>query len=222
MVEFCDDGGAEMAAGTSTAGRRWVTRFLLVALLGGALVAAVAAVTYATGVWGSLSSADRAQAKQAIVGYELAKASVRLPGMVGKRLTKRDKAVLQARFRREIARYATGPALAWGEDWDYPAALREDEWDTRELVGVSGRIAYWDVRPQGPGGDFRVRAGVEKRYKVIAWDAADRRAVPKRDWVTGVIVYDYTLRKVAGAWKVADSAWWRFYDPATGQLGTGP
>ena len=211
-----------MAAGTFKSGRRWVTRILLVALLGGALVAAVAAVTYATGVWGSLSRDDQAQVKQTIVGYELAKASVREPGMVGKRLTKRDKAALQARFRREIARYSTGPALAWGEDWDYTAALREDEWDTRELIGVSGRIVYWDVRPKGPGGDARVRAGVEKRYKVVAWDAAARRAVPKQDWVTGVIVYDYTLRKVDGTWKVVDSAWWRFYDPATGQLGTGP
>ena len=40
--------------------------------------------------------------------------------------------------------------------------------------------------------------------------------------MTGVIVYDYTLRQVGGAWKVADSTWWRFYDPATGRLSTGP
>jgi hypothetical protein len=33
---------------------------------------------------------------------------------------------------------------------------------------------------------------------------------------------DYTLRQVDGAWKVVDSTWWRFYDPATGQFGTGP
>ena len=100
--------------------------------------------------------------------------------------------------------------------------MLEDEWDTRELIGVTGRIVYWNVRPRGLSGDARVRAGVEKRYKVVAWDAASGRAVPKQDWVTGVIVYDYTLRQVGGAWRVADSTWWRFFDPATGQLNTGP
>jgi hypothetical protein len=67
-----------------------------------------------------------------------------------------------------------------------------------------------------------VRAGVETRYETIAWNAAAGHAVPKQDWVTGVIVKEHTLRQVDGAWKVADSATWRFYDPATGQLGTGP
>ena len=210
-----------MATGTSRA-RRWITRIVFVGLFAAAVAAAIAAVTFATGGWGRLSDAEQAEARRTIVGYELAKASVRRPGMVGQKLTKRDKAVLQARFRRELARYSTGPALAWGEDWDYPAALREDEWDTRELVGVSGRIVYWDARPKGLSSDLRVRAGVEKRYKVVVWDGAAGRAVPKQDWVTGVIVYDYTLRQVDGAWKVADSTWWRFYDPATGQLGTGP
>ena len=210
-----------MATGTSRA-RRWVTRLILVGLFAAAVAAAIAAVTYATGGWGRLSDAEQAEARRTIVGYELAKASARRPGMVGKKLTKRDKAVLQARFRRELARYSTGRALAWGEGWDYPAALREDEWDTRELVGVTGRIVYWDVRTKGLSGDCRVRAGVEKRYKVVVWDGAAGRAVPKQDWVTGVIVYDYTLKQVGGAWKVADSTWWRFYDPATGQLSSGP
>ncbi len=210
-----------MAAGTSRVGL-WVTRIVLVGLLAAAVVAAVAGITYATGVWGPLSDDLQAQARRAVAGYELAKASVRPAGMIGKKLAKSDEATLQTRFRHELARYATGPALAWGEDWDYPAALREDEWDTRELVGVTGRIVYWDARPKGLGGDIHVRAGVETRFKVIAWDAAAGRAIPKQDWVTGVIVNDYTLRQVDGTWKVVDGTWWRFYDPATGRLTTGP
>jgi hypothetical protein len=206
----------------SSAGRRWITRILLIGLLAAAAVAVAAAVTYATGLWGSLADTEQAQVRRAIVGYELAKASVRPASMVGRRLTKSDKAALQARFRRRLARYSSGRALAWRDGWDYSAALREDEWDTRELVGVSGRIVYWDVLRKGWGGDVHVRAGVQKRYKVVTWDAAAGRAIPKQDWVTGVIVYEYTLRRVGGAWKVADSAHWRFYDPATGQLNTGP
>jgi hypothetical protein len=142
--------------------------------------------------------------------------------MVGKKLTARDKAQFQARFRRELARYATGAALAWGAGWDYPAALREDEWDTRELVGVSGRVVYWDDAHGDVQGLAHVKAGVETRFKVIAWDAEAGRATPAQDWVTGVIVYDYTPREVDGVWKVDDSTWWRFYDPSTGRFSTGP
>ena len=69
---------------------------------------------------------------------------------------------------------------------------------------------------------MHVKAGVATRYEVIAWDAAAGRAIPKQDWVTGVVVKDYILRQADGAWKVADSATWRYYDPTNGQIGTGP
>jgi len=203
--------------------RHWVRRILLIASFSCAVVAAAAAVTYAIGLWGTPVPGDvQAQVKRAIVGYELAMASERPSGLVGKTLSNNDKAALQARFLRRLDRYATGPARAWGDTWDYAAALREDEWDTRELVGVTGRIVYWQGPRREADGEVHVKAGVATRYKVIAWDAAAGRAIPKQDWVTGVVVKDYILRQADGAWKVADSATWRYYDPANGQLGTGP
>ena len=48
------------------------------------------------------------------------------------------------------------------------------------------------------------------------------RAVPHKDWVTGVSVNRYTLREADGVWKILGSEHWRFYDPVTHQLGTGP
>ena len=201
--------------------RSWPARIFLVSLLGCG-VAALVGITCGTGVWGAPTVNEQAEMKRAIIGYELAKASQRPAGMVGKTLAKADKAALQARFLRRLERYATGPALAEGDTWDYAAALREDEWDTRELVGVDGKIVYWRHARRLIGSEAHVKAGVAKRYQVVAWDSQASRAVPKRDWVTGVIVNDYTLRQVGGVWKVADSTWWRFYDPATGQLGTGP
>ena len=115
MVGILGGWTADVATGTSRA-RRWITRIAFVGLFAAAVAAAIAAVTYATGGWGRLSDTEQAEARRAVVGYELAKASVRRPGMVGKKLTKRDKAVLQARFRRELARYSTGAALAWGKE----------------------------------------------------------------------------------------------------------
>jgi hypothetical protein len=194
----------------------------LVGLLGAAVVVAVVGVTDATGFWGSLSGRTQAQLKQAVVRYELAKASMRPARMIGKKLTRADKAALQTRFLRRLDRYATGRARSEGDTWDYAAALLEDEWDARELVGVTGRIVYWDDAQKDLQGDVHVKAGVQERHKVVVWDAAANAADPAQDWVTGVIVYDYTLREVDGAWKVADSSWWRFYDPNTGELGTGP
>lgn len=56
----------------------------------------------------------------------------------------------------------------------------------------------------------------------MKWDANAQRAVPQPDWVTGVTVWEYTLRKTGGDWKVVDRTHWRFYDPATDTLNTGP
>jgi hypothetical protein len=214
-------GGGGVASGSAIMRRR-VTRILLIALLGAAVVAAAAAVTYATGVWWPLSAGTQAQVEQAIVGFESARSSERPAGMVGRRLTKADRAALQARFLQRLQRYATGPALAWGDTWDYAAALRDDEWDARELVGVSGRIVYWDGPRGGLGGRAHVKAGVERRYQVVTWDEASGKAVPQQEWITGVVVKDYALRRVDGVWKVADTSTWRFFDPATGRLSTGP
>jgi len=67
-----------------------------------------------------------------------------------------------------------------------------------------------------------VRTGVEQRYRVVTWDAKAGQAVRHNDWVTGVSVNNYTLKESSDGWKVLSSNHWMLYDPATGQLGTGP
>jgi hypothetical protein len=191
-----------------------------------ALMAAVAAVVIGAALAAHhrvpLSSVTEAKVRKAIVGFELAGASTRPAGMVGKQLTPEDKALLQARFLRRIERYATGPELRQWQSWDYPGALLEDEWDTRELTGCRGKIVYWDFRRRNPDGSLFVRAGVEQHYSVVTWDAKTGTAVPRPDWVTGVSVKDYVLKKSGSLWKVYSSEHWMFYDPVARQLETGP
>lgn len=210
-----------MARGTSNT-RRWVTRIGLVCLFVAALAAAVAGITYAAGVWGPLSDDVQAQVRQAVVDYEVASQITRPPVLEGRKLTKADTAALASRYLRRLARYATGPALAAADDFDYGALLRESEFGGRELTDVRGEVVYWDRPWREANGDVRVRAGVALRFTVIRWDEKRARAVPQKDWVPMVTIADFTLREVDGIWKVADQRHWRFYDPATGQTSTGP
>jgi hypothetical protein len=142
--------------------------------------------------------------------------------MIGKKLTAADKAALQSAYLRRLQRFAGGPKLQQWRSWDYARALLDDEWDTRELTGRKGKVVYWDFQHRDTDGGVEVRAGVEMRYRVVTWDAAAGRAVPQQDWVTSVSVNQYTLKEADGVWKVFGSEHWRYYDPATHQLGTGP
>lgn len=208
----------------ATGGERWQgrARILLVVGVVAAVVLVAVAGVLADRRWAPPPSDTDARLREAIVGFELAKASSRPTQMIGKRLTADDKAALQARYLRRLQRFAGGPELRHGQDWDYVQALHEDEWDTRELTGCTGKVVYWDFQQRNNDGGVVVRAGVEKRYRVVTWDAGAGCAVPQQDWVTGVIVNQYTLKRTDGVWKVFGSHWWRFYDPATGELGTGP
>jgi hypothetical protein len=191
-----------------------------------ALVAVAAAVAagaaFAAHRWVPLSADTEAQVREAIVGFELAKASTRPNNMIGKKLTPEDKAVLQARFLRGIQRFASGPELQQWQSWDYARALLEDERGGGEFAGRSGKIVYWDFLRRGLDGCVVVRAGVGERYRIVRWDVEAGRAVPYRSWEPSVSVDDYTLQKSGGVWKVFTTRHWMFYDPATGQLGTGP
>ena len=205
--------------GKSAEERTWI---LLVVLVAATVVVVAAACVLAAQRWAPLSAQTDAKLRRAVVGLELAKASSRPARMVGNKLTADDKAALQARYLRRLQRFAGGLELQQGRSWDYARALREDEWDTRELTGCSGRVVYWDFLHRDSDGGVEARAGVEKRYRVVTWDAGVGRALPCGDWVTGVIINQYTLKRTDGVWKVFDSVWWRFYDLATRQLGTGP
>jgi len=198
------------------------TRLVLVIALVVAVVVVLTGGALAARRRAPLSAEADAQIRKAIVGFELSKASARPASMIGKKLTADDKAALQARFLRRLQRFAGGPELQHWQSWDYARGLLEDEWDARELTGCKGKVVYWDFRHRDAGGGVVVRAGVEQRYGVVTWDAATGRAVPHGDWVTGVSVNDYTLKQTDGVWKVFGSEHWRFYDPATRQLGTGP
>lgn len=206
---------------TSQREQGWMKAGLIVAVVA-AIVVLTATGALAARRWVPPAAETEAQLRQAVVGFELAQAPSRPARMVGKKLTAGDKAALQARYLRRLERYAGGPELQQSQDWDYAAALREDEWDVRELTGCTGAMVYWDFQHRDADGSVQVRAGVEKHHTVVTWDAAAGRAVPYDDWVTGVVVNQYTLKQVDGAWKVFGTRWWRFYDPATGGLTTGP
>jgi hypothetical protein len=211
----------QVASGTSKTRRR-VTRIALVCLFVVAVAAAVAGITYAAGMWGPLSDDVQAQVRQAVVDYELAAQITRPPDLAGKKLTKADTAALEALYLRRLADYATGTALTTANDYDYRALLRSQESATRQVVGVTGKVAYWDRPWKKANGDVRVRAGVALRFKVVRWDARTARAVPQEAWMPMVTIWDFTLRQVDGVWKVADKTHWRFLDPATGQVTNGP
>lgn len=187
-----------------------------------AVVAVVVGAAFAAHRWMPLSSDTEAQARKAIVGFELAKASTRPDNMIGKKLAPEDKTALQARFLRRIQRFASGPELQQWQRWDYARALLEDERGGGEFAGVAGEIVYWDSLRRGLDGSLVIRAGVGERYRIVKWDAAAGRAVPYRSWEPSVSVDDYTLKKSDGVWKVFTTRHWMFFDPATGQLGTGP
>jgi hypothetical protein len=210
-----------VASGTSKTRQR-ITSIGLVCLFAAAVAAAVAGITYAAGMWGPLSGEVQAQVRQAVVDYEVASQITRPPDAVGKKLTKADTAALEARYLRRLARYATGSALATADDYDYRALLRSQESGAREIVGVTGEVAYWDKPWKKVNGDVRVRAGVALRFTVIRWDEKSARAVPQQDWLPMVTIWDFTLRQTEGVWKVADQRQWRFLDPATGRITVGP
>jgi hypothetical protein len=198
-------------------GRRHRSWLIVVAALALAVVAGMALWR-----WAPPSAATDAALRETLVRFELAKASLRPPSLVGRTLTAEDRTALQAAFERRLEATAGGQLLARWRHWDYAKALLADEWDTRELTGCTGRVVYWDFLRRSLDGSVQVRAGIAERYRVIRWDAAEGRATPQQAWATGVAVNRYTLRKVHGVWKVVASDWWRFYDPATHTLGTGP
>jgi len=196
--------------------KRWVTIIIAVAIVGAVAVGLI--------LWREAppSPATQAALRAAVVRFELAKASVRPPGLIGKALTRSDRESLQRGFEQRIAAAAAGRELARWRSWDYAKALLEDEGPSRLLVGCSGRVVYWDFRSRSRDGGVVVRAGVEQMYKVVRWLPHAKTVVPQRDWKAGVVVDQYALKKIAGDWKVTDSTWWRFYDPATHTLQTGP
>ncbi len=188
------------------------------------VVAIVAASAVLGGLWRWVqpSGATDAALQDVVLRYELAKAPVRPSTLVGKPLTGADRAALQSAFERRLSKVAGGRLLEEWRAWDYAAALLADEWGTRQLVGCSGEVVYWDFLRRDLDGTIQVRAGVVEHHEVVHWDASLGRAIPQEEWTTGVSVNHYTLQRADDVWKVFRSDHWRFYDVATGTLATGP
>lgn len=189
------------------------------------LVAVAVAVTAAVTMWrwSSPTAATRAELSDTVLRFELAKAHTLPVELVGRELTAADRQALQQGFEERLARVSTGEELARWREWDYVEALLYDaQGRGGQAVDCSGEIVYWEFLRREVGGAVVVRGGVAQRYGIVAWDAAEGRVVPRPDWVPNAVVYDYTLERVDGVWKVVDTEHWRFWDPATGELSTGP
>ncbi len=189
------------------------------------LVAVAVAVTAAVTMWRwtGPSAATAAELRDAVVRFELAKAHTLPVELVGRELTAADRQALQQAFEERLERVCAGEELAGWREWDCVAALLNDaQGRGRWPVDCSGEIVYWEFLRREVGGAVVVRGGVAQRYRMVQWDAEDGRIVPRPDWVPGSIVLEYTLELVDGAWKVVDTEHWRFWDPATGELSTGP
>ncbi len=172
--------------------------------------------------WVQPFRATDAALQDVVLRFELAKAPVRSSTLLGKTLTGADRAALQSAFEQRLSKVAGGGLLQQWRAWDYAEALLADEWGTRQLVGCSGEVVYWEFLHRDLDGSIQVRAGVVAHHDVVEWDASVGRAIPQEDWTTGVSVNHYTLQREDGVWKVFGSDHWRFYDVATGTLMTGP
>ncbi len=173
--------------------------------------------------WNGPSAATTAELSDAVLRFELAKAHTLPVELVGRELTEADRQALQLGFEERLERVCAGEELARWREWDYVEALLWDaQGRARQPVGCSGEIVYWEFLRREVGGAVVVRGGVAEHYRMVEWNAALGRAVPRPAWEPGSVVYEYTLERVDGAWKVVDTEHWRFWDPVTGELSTGP
>ncbi len=188
-------------------------------------VAAAVVVTAALTMWrwSRPPAATTAELSDAVVRFELAKAHTLPVELVGRELTTADRRHSKQGFEERLAHVCAGEELVRWREWDYVEALLYDAQGRGGLpVECSGEIVYWEFLRREVGGAVVVRGGVAQRYRMVEWDAEDGRVVPRPDWVPNVVVYDYTLERVDGVWKVVDSRHWRFWDATTGELSTGP
>lgn len=189
------------------------------------LVAVAVVVTAALTMWrwSGPAAATTADLSDAVVRFELAKAHTVPVELVGRELTTADRQALQQGFEERLERACAGEELARWREWDYVEALLYDaQGRGGQAVDSSGEIVYWEFLRRELGGAVVVRGGVAQRYRMLAWDADLGRAVPRPEWVPNAVVYDYTLERLDGVWKVVDTEHWRFWDPATGELSSGP
>ena len=193
-------------------------RIVLVLVLAVAvLVAAGDAWTYWPPSPGTKTAVDRA-----LVGYELAAAPIWPPEYYGTRvITPQIDAALQAGYATTARTYAAGRPLTWLLSHDYARRLTASRTRRHGLIDVAatGRVVYYDFRSRRPNGDLVVRAAVEHIFTSGRWEArVHALSVGTPASVPDAVIFDYTLRRFGGRWKVVDAVGWRFLDVASGRV----
>ena len=193
-------------------------RIVLAAVL---VAAGVIGAAYAWTYWPPVSGA-KPEIESALVGYELAPAPVWPAKYYGfSKLTPGIAAELRAGYARNLRLYATGHVLAFLLRRDFADNLTKNRrWGLgRFEVAGSGRIVYYEFRGRRPNGDLVVRAAVQHTFTTGRWNA--RRHALEAESVHSspeAVIYDYTLHRTDGRWKVATAVGWRFLDVLSGRV----
>ena len=189
------------------------------------VMAGMVAAGYAWTCWPP-GGAAKSEVERAIVGYELAPAPIWPPRYYGlTAMTPQIAAGLRAGYMRNLRLYATGHVLAWLSRRDFPSSLTDNRRRAHgrfELAGT-GRVVYYRFRGRRPNGDLVIRAAVQHTFTTGRWEARTRSvvaypAVALRE----AVIYDYTLHRVDGRWKVAEAVGWQFLDVPSGRVSYDP
>ncbi len=180
------------------------------------LVAVAAAIPPVVAGCGSSSASSHAvlapeqQLKAALTGYAELLNPVRPANFYGKQLTPvRCVSFMKGRDAALEQVAAEEAFTAARSDWSMLAGLIRQEQEFARFYGdgtiptaCRGDAGYWTVL-SGGGGEYVVRAAVLETMDYGHWDATTHKLTD-----TGSMAYDeamawdYTLRKIAGVWKV--------------------
>ena len=195
------------------------------------LVLAAAALA-ALAVWTWLPPTQESQdaIKQSIVRYDLASRIPWPEGHYGETVLPRVvQDQLLHEWRANLDETAEGDALTTASGYDpveWLLTSRREQPD-RVVLKVDGEVVLFDVRRRTLRGEVIVRAAVAQSIQTGTWDAKSRR-VRDATWTTSdsCAIYDYVMRERGDTWKVVDRAPPKdgpfFYNPDTGETGSGP
>ncbi len=183
------------------------------------VLALIAAAVLAAVALGSRSSTpspevDRAL-REAVVRYRVSLHPVRPPELYGKALTARRCVTVLRAYERGVEAAATGEAAEHAGSYRALRLLLASEAHVAHYRGPDalpvdwqGEVVYWRVL-DGGGDRFVVRAAVYETLVSARWDAESATLTDLRSReYTRAQVYDYTLVRSGGTWKVLDHDGW--------------
>jgi hypothetical protein len=189
-----------------------VTRKCIV--LSVALATAIVLTAGATGCASSPSApaspAAEPQLKAAVTRFTELLEPVRPAKFYGKQLTPVRCVSLMKGRDAQLSEVAAGEAFAQERSGSSTLAglIRQEQELARSYgggtipTGCRGEVGYWRVL-SGGGDEYVVRAAVLDTVDHGRWDAARRELTDTGSFgYSEAMAYDYTLRKVDGAWKV--------------------